>query len=105
MSTATEQTQKLSVVSSSLLTHMNSTNLNQNINAANEEVEQTRTVLQALHNEAVLRDQERTTAQDFALRDNQVLASEVQASLENVRDVTIHALAERLRGVEAALVC
>ncbi|KAK0661429.1 hypothetical protein DIS24_g2489 [Lasiodiplodia hormozganensis] len=88
MSTATGQTQKLS----------------DNINAANEKVEQTRTVLQALHNEAVLRDQERTTAQDLALRDNQVIASEVQASLENVRDITVHALAERLRGVEAALI-
>ncbi|OJD33900.1 nuclear membrane fusion protein kar5 [Diplodia corticola] len=79
-------------------------NLSGNIKAANEELEQARTTLQELHKEAVLHDKERSAAQDLAVKGNQALASDVQASLENVRDVTVHALAERLRSIEAAVI-
>ncbi|KAL0261488.1 hypothetical protein SLS55_002918 [Diplodia seriata] len=95
----------LAVFSRSLKTATEETqNLSGNIKVANDELERALTTLEKLHQDTVLRDKERSATQDLALKDNQILASDVQASLENVRDVTVHALAQRLQGVEAAVV-
>ncbi|KAL1636976.1 hypothetical protein SLS58_009583 [Diplodia intermedia] len=94
----------LAVFSRSLKTATEETqDLSGNIKVANGELERALATLEKLHQDAVLRDKERSATQDLALKDNQVLASDVQASLENVRDVTVQALAQRLQGVEAAV--
>ncbi|KAL1637475.1 hypothetical protein SLS56_000613 [Neofusicoccum ribis] len=78
--------------------------LQNSIVAANNQVVQARAALQALHDEAISRDGERTVAQDIALKENQALVSDVQFFLENMRDVTVSALAERLQDVESTVI-
>lgn len=64
----------------------------------------TRVALQELHEEAVVREAQRAASQDLALKVHQALSSDVQATLEHLRDVTVLDLAERIIEFESTMV-
>lgn len=104
VNTANDETNVLTNVSAIIFIHNTVTNFNQNIKAANDGLDKTRVALQGLHDEAVVREEERAASQDLAFRGHQALTSDLQATLKNVRDVTVLDIVQHLGDIEATMV-
>lgn len=104
VNTANDETNVLTNVSAIIFVYNTVTNFSQNIKAANDRLDKTRVVLQELHDEVVVREEERAASQDLVFRGHQALTSDLQATLKNVRDVTVLDIVQHLGDIEATMV-